>query len=65
MKAGCSLLRMMCLTDIPSRFFFDKGYGYYVNGRCKILRKLSLCARFAQTIYIDKSETGGVPDLIK
>lgn len=45
--------------------FFDKGYRYYINMRYKMNRKLSFWARFAQTLYLDKSEIGSGLDVIK
>ncbi|MEO6837256.1 MAG: hypothetical protein ABI185_02635, partial [Ginsengibacter sp.] len=44
--------------------FFDKGYRYYINLKYSISRKLSLWARFAQTIYTTKSAIGSGLDLI-
>jgi hypothetical protein len=45
--------------------FFDKGYRYYLNGQYKLSRNFSLWARFAQTIYENKSEIGSGLDLFK
>ncbi len=45
--------------------FFDKGYRYYLNIRYKIRQNINLWARFAQTVYSDKSEIGSGLDLIK
>jgi len=45
--------------------FFDKGYRYYLNAHYKLSPKLSLWARFAQTIYTDKTLIGSGLDAIK
>ena len=45
--------------------FFDKGYRYYVNANYDVTRKLSIWARFAQTIYPDKNIIGTGLDQIK
>ncbi|MEO8819558.1 MAG: helix-hairpin-helix domain-containing protein, partial [Ginsengibacter sp.] len=45
--------------------FFGKGYRYYLNGRYKVNKKLSLWGRFAQTIYSGQNEMGSGLDLIK
>lgn len=44
--------------------FFDKGYRYYLNSHYKVSRKLSLWARFAQTIYTNKTIIGSGLDAI-
>jgi Helix-hairpin-helix motif len=44
--------------------FYDKGYRYYVNVQYDINRKLSLWARFAQTVYRGKTTIGSGLDLI-
>jgi hypothetical protein len=44
--------------------FFDKGYRYYVNINYDVMRKLSIWARFSQTIYPDKNFIGSGLDLI-
>ncbi|MEO8961820.1 MAG: hypothetical protein ABI325_08065 [Ginsengibacter sp.] len=45
--------------------FFDKGYRYYVNVNYDFSKKISMWARFAQTIYSDKKEIGSGLDLIR
>ncbi|HEY8660033.1 MAG TPA: helix-hairpin-helix domain-containing protein [Hanamia sp.] len=45
--------------------FFDKGYRYYININYDLTRKLSIWARFAQTIYPGKNEIGSGLDEIK
>ena len=45
--------------------FYDKGYRYYVNVNYDVTRKLSLWAKFSQTIYPDKNNIGSGLDLIK
>jgi hypothetical protein len=45
--------------------FFDKGYRYYVNVNYDISKKISVWARFAQTIYPDKNIIGSGLDEIK
>ena len=49
--------------SIPA--FYDKGYRYYLNINYDINRKLSLWARFAQTVYEGKSLIGSGLDEIK
>ncbi len=49
--------------SIPA--FYDKGYRYYLNINYDINRKFSLWARFAQTIYRDKSLIGSGLDEIE
>jgi hypothetical protein len=44
--------------------FFDKGYRYYLNLHYKFSRRLSVWSRFAQTVYIKKTEIGSGLDLI-
>jgi hypothetical protein len=45
--------------------FYDKGYRYYVNINYDLNKKLSVWARFAQTVYPDKKVIGSGLDLIK
>lgn len=45
--------------------FYDKGYRYYFNINYDLTRKLSLWAKFSQTIYPDKERIGSGLDLIK
>ena len=45
--------------------FYDKGYRYYLNINYDINRKLSIWARFAQTIYRGKNLIGSGLDEIK
>ncbi|MDP4283040.1 MAG: helix-hairpin-helix domain-containing protein [Bacteroidota bacterium] len=45
--------------------FFDKGYRYYININCEVSRKLSVWARFAQTLYPEKDLIGSGLDEIK
>ncbi len=45
--------------------FYDKGYRYYLNINYDVTRKLSLWAKFSQTIYLDKNDIGSALDLIK
>ena len=44
--------------------FYDKGYRYYVNINYDVTRKLSLWAKFSQTIYPDKNTIGSALDVI-
>ncbi len=44
--------------------FYDKGYRYYVNVNYDVTRKLSLWAKFSQTIYPDKNSIGSGLDVI-
>lgn len=44
--------------------FYDKGYRYYINVNYDVTRKLSLWAKFSQTIYPDKSTVGSGLDVI-
>jgi len=44
--------------------FFDNGYRYYFNAHYKVSRKLSLWARFAQTIYTNKTSIGSGLDAV-
>jgi len=45
--------------------FYDKGYRYYVNINYDINKKLSFWARWAQTVYIDKTLIGSGLDEIR
>jgi hypothetical protein len=45
--------------------FYDKGYRYYVNINYDLNKKISVWARFAQTVYPDKKVIGSGLDLIK
>ncbi len=45
--------------------FYDKGYRYYININYDLSRKLSVWAKFSQTIYPDKNDIGSALDLIK
>ena len=45
--------------------FFDKGYRYYVNVNYDLSKRISVWARFAQTIYPDKNIIGSGLDEIK
>jgi hypothetical protein len=45
--------------------FYDKGYRYYINVNYDLTRRISLWARFAQTISPDKSTIGSGLDLIQ
>ncbi|MEO6289146.1 MAG: hypothetical protein ABIO76_04465, partial [Ginsengibacter sp.] len=45
--------------------FYDKGYRYYININYDLTRKLSIWAKFAQTIYPDKNTVGSGLDKIQ
>ena len=45
--------------------FYDKGYRYYLNINYDLSRKLSLWAKFAQTIYPEKNTNGSGLDEIQ
>lgn len=44
--------------------FYDKGYRYYININYDLTRKLSLWAKFSQTIYPEKNGIGSALDFI-
>lgn len=44
--------------------FYDKGYRYYININYDLTRKLSLWAKFSQTIYPEKNGVGSGLDFI-
>ena len=44
--------------------FYDKGYRYYINVNYDINKRISVWARFAQTVYPDKNTIGSGLDLI-
>jgi DNA uptake protein ComE-like DNA-binding protein len=45
--------------------FYDKGYRYYLNLNYDLTRKITLWAKWAQTIYPDKDASGSGLDEIK
>ena len=44
--------------------FFDKGYRWYLNANYDFSKKISVWAKFSQTIYSDKNEFGSGLDLV-